>query len=249
MHLDKNVGDMRKTLFFLIALLLVLTPFTAMAYEPILLPYYPEYRVEDPNKAVGYYSTLRGGKMEFRMNFDNSGQLVVKLMVPKVHETENDRRVTAEIIYKDETEGYKQKILSMPEEGVYYVDELTGNEYYQGPEFKVDVAAGAQAIIVSSSPANEKPFVLIIGESEDSSFGAHLRRMYQMALIKNDVYAEFPIKAFYNVYGVILLVPVLVIVLLVTLIAFKEYKRIKKQDEDEESQEVNESSDGRETGN
>ncbi len=233
MHSYKDMLDMRKKILFFIAFSIFLSaPLLGLAYEPVLVLGGAGYETKYSETAKGYYSRLIGVPMKFRFNLEESADLDVYLRIPDVPDA--DKNVTASLRYKDESGEFKKLDLIKPAtEWEYYRDEFSGNGYYLGPEAHVKVASGTQTILISSEPDNEKPFVLIVGKNEDESLGSKYRTMIELGKIKNIVYSEFPLTAYYNYYGVLLLVPSILIFGLLIFWGIKTYLRIKKEDDAE----------------
>jgi hypothetical protein len=228
-HMVKNGCIMK--LFKIIAVvgLLVFLPRLALAFEPKWVDFRVSYPVENPKEYIGYFTRLMGDAMNFEMNYEEPGEMHVVLWVPDVWSS--TKNITAKVSYLDENRVIRKETLSLPEdEWVFYHDDFTGNDYYKGPELHVGVSSGTHVVEISTK-SNEDSFLLILGNEEiDTSW----RSMLEWGKIKNDVYAEFPLKAFYNVYGIIVLVGVVVIVAIIVYLGVWEYLRIKKADEAEE---------------
>ncbi|MBD3281291.1 hypothetical protein GF391_00915 [Candidatus Uhrbacteria bacterium] len=235
MRLDKNGEAMKVKKFFLILVLAYfIAPSVTYAYQPKLIRYSSSYTIQNPERGVAYYSELMGNKMRFLINFEKADDLVIKIRMPDMPES-HANKIQASLNYKNRDGEYVKETLALDEdEWSEYHDELTGNDYLLGPEFQAEVASGTHTLFITSPPDNEKPFVLIVGYMEDKSLGAQFEKIIELGKIKNMVYSEFPLKAYYNIYGVVLLIPTVVIVALIVFIAVKEYLRIKKQDQEEE---------------
>ncbi|MDF1497580.1 MAG: hypothetical protein P1P90_06030 [Patescibacteria group bacterium] len=236
-----------KKILVIAFLFLFTVPMQCLAYEPILLNYRAVYEVSDPLVAREYYSRLGAGPMRFRLVYEEPGDLDVTILIPDIPDAA--KNVTGLLKYVDENGERQDLELSAKEdEWSYYRDDFSGNAYYLGPEAHVKVASGTHLLVVESRPDNEKPFVLKLGSEEDSSIEAKFRTMIEMGKVKNDVYSEFPLLAYNNFYGILLLIPFVLVVGLVVYLAIKTYLRIKKADEEEERKSeqasVNESENG-----
>ena len=241
-HMVKNRVCMKTKFIFAVATFFVLlsTPQMLLAYEPMLIPGSAAYEINEPDMARGYYSELNGIPMRFRLNFTEPGNLDVFLRVPAIANA--NKKVTANVKYKDTDGNMQQLELYKPEdEWIFYEDDFSGNAYYLGPEAHVSVSSGTHTILVSSEPDNEKPFVLVVGSREDQTLSARYRTMVESAKIKNFVYSEFPLLAFYNYYGLVLLMPAILIVTVIIYLGIGTYLKFRRADEEEMDENESES--------
>ncbi|GEM_PF-1266369 len=210
--------------------LLVIMPIAVFAYEPRFAGSEVKYDVEDPIHEIGYYAKLPGKPARYVINFAEPGELKAVLRIPDVPWA--TKNVMMHVNYKDQNgESQKADLIFEEDEWNYYKDEFTGNGYFLGPEFFVEVASGTHTITISSLPDNEKPYVLIIGNREDKSWRSAYRTFVELAKIKNQVYSEMPLTAYWNIYGIILVFPVLLITVLLIYGIVKTYLNFKKMDE------------------
>lgn len=229
----------------LILLFLFFSPTLVRAYQPLMVNGVAKIGVKDPNRAVGYYVRMPDKSVSFLLPYEESGQIKAELRIPKIPDAQ--KSILIEIFYTD-ISGEKRKLTKKPKDSnwEYYKDNFSGNEYFIAHKFNVEVASGTHLIRVSSPPDNEKPFVLILGDEKQESWKTHFYKMIELGKIKNSIYRELPISAYYNIYGIIILIPTVLLLMLLTLFAVKTYLRIKREDEMEE-REVDESAEDAET--
>jgi hypothetical protein len=233
-RLDENGSVMKKYTILVFAVIALLLPVVTRAFEPEIISFRVQQNVKYPDSAIGYFTELMGDHSRFVVDMGGTEDFDLALWIPDVTGATKD--IDISVSYINENQHIIDENLTIPEdEWVLYTDEFTGNRYYKGPELHAKVSTGTPEIMISTK-SNENDFLLILGhdiEKQTISWD----NMIAWGSIKNDVYAEFPLTAYYNIYGVLILIPTIIVVALIILIGVKEYLRIKKQDEAEDSKE------------
>lgn len=214
----------------------ILFPNAVFAYQPYYVPRAERINIGNPEEAKGYYVQMHGKSVRFALKYDEPGEMNAELRIPNIPGAQ--KTLLMEVFYTDQN-GEKQQLIKSLEESEweYYKDEFTGNDYFIDQKINIAVASGTHIVRISSPPDDEKPFVFIIGENHEMDFADHYDRIIELGKIRNSVYQDFPFTAYYNYYGIIILIPSLIIVFLAIFIGIKIYLRIKREDEQEDMEE------------
>ncbi len=216
----------------LLLFIILLFPNEVLAYKPYYVPRAERINVTDPGDAKGYYVQMHGKTVSFVFKLDDPEVIDAELRIPNVPGAQ--KSLLMEVFYTDQN-GEKQKLIKGPGESdwEYYKDDFTGNDYFIDQKINIAVASGTHVVRISSPPDNEKPFVFIVGKNNEMTLRDHYNKIIELGKIKNSVYHDFPFKAYYNYYGIILLIPTVLIIILAIFIGVKIYLRIKREDEQE----------------
>ena len=202
-----NVNRMSIT-YLIVTLGLAVCGSPAFAHQPRMVePGTVSVRVEQPEVSKAYYGTLDGGSQVFEVRSEKRFILYANVLVPKVPGIRKD--VSAEI-----RNGKCQLIRRLDAAHSHWTvfhEPFGGDDYYQGPEFRRRVPAGAYGITVSS-PDQRSTYVLAIGEKEEFPPREIARTLMVLPRLKADFFGKSRLSVLWSYAGAFLAFIVLVMV-------------------------------------
>ncbi|PIT88737.1 MAG: hypothetical protein COU29_00605 [Candidatus Magasanikbacteria bacterium CG10_big_fil_rev_8_21_14_0_10_36_32] len=219
---------MKKILFLFVVLTLCLAG-TVDAHQPRLVFGGNVVDIKNPEISQAFYSELKGEPAYYQIKSDDYFDFYANLLVPNIKEIKTD--VSAEVT--DEN-GAIIFFLDGPEQKEWksFYEPFAGDSYLKGPEAKVPegekMLPGNYQIKVFSSNNNSK-YVLVVGEKESFPITEIINMVKVLPILKSDFFGKPPLFAFFNLTGLVLLVPFVVLfgLAMVAILKIKKQKRKK----------------------
>jgi len=185
-----------------------------LAHQPrIVEPGTTRVSVAQPEVSKAYYGTLDGKPQLFEVRSDAAFMLYVNVLVPNIPGIRKD--VSAEI------RNGKGKLIGRLDAAhsrwTVFHEPFGGDDYYQGPEFRQRVEAGAYTITVSS-PRNRSKYVLAIGDKEEFPPREIARTLVVLPRLKADFFDESRLSVLWSYTGAFLAFIVLAVASVVYLL-------------------------------
>jgi hypothetical protein len=213
---------MKKVFLFLLTLMLL--PMAASAYQPRLIDQAIVVKVANPQIAQAFLGQMTGSSVLYSFEFTEPQDLYIQLFVPKIEDIDKD---VSAYLFKmvDRKEEIIARIDGKKFEWTEYYEEITNDEYWQGPELTKKLEAGSYMLRVYS-PDNEGKYVLAVGQDELYPPKEIVNAVISMPNIK--LYLEKPIwEAYVNVLGLYIAGSFIVFYIILTIF-LKILKFIKK---------------------
>ena len=228
---------MKKILFFVICLPLLLLATVASAHQPRLVKG-DVVEINNPEISQAFYGWLNGEPATFKIHSDKAFKLYVGVLVPDIKGVEKD--VSADI-YK--SNGAQSALIASLDgsnsDWPLFHEDFANDNYFWGPEFKAadagrfepkgrEVGAGDYSINVFR-PGNQGKYVLVVGEKELFPPKEMLNAVLIMPDLKTKFFGKSILLTFYSRIGLYLAIPLIILIALVITAVFliKKFKKVK----------------------
>lgn len=204
---------MRKSCLIGLLVLVLVIPILVYAHQPRIVPDGLTV-IENPEVSQAFYGTLKGNPHYYQITSEEAFTLYVSILVPDLEGIGKDVSVTvtseqdSEVLASLDGLGYEWTALYEP---------FAGDSYYKGPEAKTVLGAGTYIIEVSSID-NEGKYVLVVGEKEEFSLNEILHTIRTLPSLKRDFFEKSPLTAFFNLFGLFLVISLLLIVIIILVL-------------------------------
>jgi hypothetical protein len=216
---------MNKALFYTAAMaLVVFLPVAASAHQPRLVTG-SAVIVAEPEISKAYYGVLEGRPAVFSFQAPTEFDLYVGILVPDVAGAGTDMSVQ---VKKD---GQVLAALDgVSSDWKKFHEEFAGDDYLQGPEFRVRGLAGSYEIAVYA-PDDHGRYVLAVGEIERFTLAETLNALQVIPRLKTGFFGKPTTAGFVmSVFGAVSLALALAAGALLALISRRFMRLSKKSD-------------------
>lgn len=154
---------------FLIFVIILLLPLTAVAHKPYMTGSSDITIVSDMEISKAFYGELEGEPHAYIVKSSCEETLYVNILIPATEDSPNisDSDFSFTIIGSGLDESIEIK--GSDYDWTLYHEEYGNDYYYMGPEFRQNVTGGTYTITVSNDD-NSGKYALAIGEKEDFSW-------------------------------------------------------------------------------
>lgn len=201
--------------------MLVLVSASVSAHQPRLVTQ-SMTAVKNPEISQAFYGELKGHPDYFQIVSDKDFKLYVGILVPDLPNIQKD--VSVNIITPN---GTYVLLNGSSFKWTPFYEEFANDNYYQGPEFRMNATKGTYTIKVFS-PDNKGKFSLAIGETESFPLNEIVNTIVVLPKIKQQIFEKPAYTAFFNKIGLFIFGPALVFVLVVVLVVWLIVKLLKK---------------------
>jgi len=200
--------------------------FLASAHQPRLVETGQIIIIKNPEVSQAFYGELRGSPQFFEIKTDRKISLYVGVLVPDLPGIKKD--ISAQVFSVGGEEIFV--LDGLQGEWKVFFEEFAGDNYWQGPDKKMDVNPDTYRIKVYS-PDNLGKYVLVVGEKESFPASEMLKTLLTLPKLKKNFFNKSPLTAFFNLIGLYLLIALVIILLIGSLIILIIKKRIKNRKE------------------
>ncbi|MDD5430891.1 MAG: hypothetical protein PHP03_01560 [Candidatus Pacebacteria bacterium] len=219
-----------KILFFTAFFIFIFVWRSVSAHQPrIVFDSKEVIEVKNPEISQAFYGNLNGKPDYYSINADKDFNFYVGILVPKFPDVDKDFLVK---IYQKEN----------PKEYIYlngktynwteFYEKFAGDDYFKGPEVRVDLKKGDYVIEVSSQD-NIGKYALAIGEKESFSPIEIVKTIVALPALKSLFFGKSPFTAFFNLIGAYLFGFIIVIVIsifvIVKIVKFLKTKNLNNK--------------------
>jgi hypothetical protein len=170
-----------------LATLILIFPKYAFAHQP-RIPDGNQIIVIDPEISKAYYSKLDGQPQIYQISSDKPFSLYVNILVPDIPGQKKD--VKAEVFEK----GNSSPLAVLDGSNFdwkKFFESFGHDTYWQGPEYKADVASGNYEVVVTN-PNLDSKYSLAIGEQEAFDFKESANAIKLIPIIKRNFFNKSP---------------------------------------------------------
>jgi len=175
----------------------------ALAHQPRLIRDKPSVEVQNPEISQAFYAWLNGSAQSYYIRSETPFRLYVNLLVPDLPGIGKD--YTA-VIYKKEASG-EQALGKLEGQGFDwrpFFEPFGGDRYLLGPEWDRSVEAGTYIVVVTN-PGLRGKYALAVGKKEKFPPGEWIRTARVLPQLKREFFEKSPLKAYFNLTGVVFL--------------------------------------------
>jgi len=181
----------------LLAAFLLLVPLSVWAHQPRFVGTDRATTVVAAEVSKAYYGKLDGVPAEYFINATAPFALYANILVP--FGSDAATRPSMEI-WRD---GQRLAWFDGPTSNwKKFHEEFAGDDYWQGPEYRLDAVAGNYAVIVSNV-GNSGKYVLAIGEKEDFPLSETLRALSVIPQLKKDFFGVPKWSFLFSIFGAV----------------------------------------------
>jgi hypothetical protein len=206
---------MNHRIWFCLVLLLVVS--SAYAHQPRIVPdnsLENPVIVLEPEISKAYYGELTGEPHYFLIESGEPFSLYLNILAPDLPDSRTDFIV--EVIQDS-------KVIYTLKDGEWtsYFEEFARDYYLLGPELEEQVNAGTYYVKVSN-PDNLGKYSLAVGKIESFPLSEIINTFKVLPQIKNNFFNKSPASAFFNVFSLYLIIPLLLIIAALYIV-YKKY--------------------------
>jgi hypothetical protein len=180
---------------FALATLFLFSAAFVSAHQPYLIDGEQKISVAEPEISKAYYGEFADAPAVFTIRENKPFKLYVGVLVPTGYGAPAD--VSAEI---RKGADLVANLNATSTEWTRFYEPFGGDDYFQGPEFRADVASGTYSIIVSR-PGNTGKYVLAIGEKESFTIDETIRTLGVLPSLKSEFFGKPAWTAYLNRIG------------------------------------------------
>jgi len=170
-----------------LAALVLILPKNTFAHQP-RIPEGNQITVIDPEISKAYYSKLDGQPQIYQISSDKPFSLYVNILVPDIPGQKKD--VKAEVFEKGNSSP-----LAVLDGSIFdwkkFFEPFGHDTYWQGPEYKANVAAGNYKVVVTNLNLDSK-YSLAIGETEAFDLKESTNAIKLIPIIKRNFFNKSP---------------------------------------------------------
>jgi len=202
----------------------LLIPLFSFAHQPRIVSNIENITlISNPDVSQAFYGELNNSPAFFTFEIEKEQEFYFALLVPDLPEI--NKNISANLFW--EQDGAREVMKSLKGEDFSwqpYFEEFARDNYFKGPESKINLPPGKYFIEVLN-PENTGKYVLVTGEKESFPVSEIVKTFYTLPLLKKDFFNKTYIDGFLNVFGLGLLL----FVFLIILIKFSVSKLIKRE--------------------
>lgn len=209
---------------YLLLLALLFFPLLTSAFQPRIIDQAIVVKVENPSVAQLFYGELTGSSALYTIELKEKQELHIELLVPKIKDIDMD---VSAYLFKmvDRKEEIINRLSGKKHTWTEYYEELTANEYWQGPELTQTLEAGDYMVRVYSDD-NAGKYVFAVGQEYEFTPASIVRAVVTMPGLK-EFFGKQLWEAYLNVLG-LYVAGFFVGVYIILMIVLKILKFIKK---------------------
>ena len=213
----------RSLLTIIIALSFLLLPQRIFAQTSYIVDPGEITVIKNPQQSQAYYSQLQNDPGIYYINSDREFELFISILVPDTKDTQKNFRVRVGYLPHDHDVGQNiVKLDPYSHDWTKKFNEITGDWFWQGPQFSHLASPGEYTIEVSNY-TNSGKYVLVVGE-DPPALSDDIKQSFMVLPQLKTWFFEKPIyQVIFSSLGLILLFPLLVIIA-VTIIVVKSIK-------------------------
>ncbi len=209
------------TAFLVIAVLAIAN--NVSAHQPRIVEDNKVIEIQNPDISQAFYGELKGEPAIFKINLSQSQTIYFGILVPDLPNISKD--ISAEII----SSTGKQAVLDgLNSQWTQFYEEFAGDNYWQGPDAKVNLAVGENIIKIYNTN-NRGKYVLVVGEKELFP----IKEMLKAGIVLPQLKVNFFEKPFWSIFegkvGKFFLIAFVLIILIISLIVFLKIKGMSKK--------------------
>jgi hypothetical protein len=166
------------------------------AHQPRIVEGTGVVEIKNPEISQAFYGALSGTPAVFEIKSDAPFRLYAGITVPAIQGAKTDKSVKVTVLDSD---GVEKEVffLNASREWKPFYEEFAGDDYFQGPEARVDASAGTYRITVSS-PDNTGKYCLAIGETESFGVTDTLNAIVLLPTLKSWFFGKPPSDAIFT---------------------------------------------------
>jgi hypothetical protein len=220
---------MKKYIFTIILIIGLFWAGAVLAHQPRLVLGNDVVKIENPEISQAFYGKLNGQPKYFIISEKAPFPLYLNILMPYTSDAKKDFIVD---VFRGTKDLPEEKIYTLDgpkSDWKYFYEEFAGDEYWQGPELKVEVASGDYLIKISNAE-NMGAYSLVVGEIESFPPNEILNTLILLPQLKSQIFNKSPLTAYFNVIGEYLglLILGIIILVIIILMAVKYVKKGKK---------------------
>ena len=215
-----NDKKMKKIIFALCLMFFLVEP--ALAHQPRLIFQLPNPTaenpivIEKPEISQAFYGKLNGQPDYFELELNKPGEIYFSLLSPDIPNAYKDFQLFAdEKLFLD---GSKK-------EWTIFYEEFGGDNYWQGPQEKIQLPEGNHSLAVKNEK-NQGKYVLVVGTEESFPVGEAWNAVKSLPSLKKDFFERSVFTAYSNRIGIFLAISILIFFAILVGIIFL-IKKIK----------------------
>jgi hypothetical protein len=203
----------------------IILPLTLLLLLPLVFAHQPKFvnqevEINDPEISRAFYGILEGEPHTFTINSQEEFDLYVQILAPDIENTRTDFNV--EIIHPDNT---ITLLNGSQTEWQTFFEEFARDSYLEGPQLKQQSSPAGQYKITVFNQDNQGKYSLAIGETESFTPKETIDALLQLPKVKKEIFEKPAITAFFNPFGLIILIPILIILTIITITIIYVKKR------------------------
>lgn len=212
---------MKDAFVFLVLITIVI------AHQPRIVEGSGMVEIQNPEISQAFYGELNGTPAVFEIKSDEPFRLYVGITVPAIQGARMDKSVEVTLV---EGDGKERELFFLNGSGRWmpFHEEFAGDDYFQGPENRVNANAGTYRIRVSS-PGNSGRYALAIGEEESFGLMDTLDTLVLLPKLKSWFFEKPPYEAFFTRIYLFAFLPVSILAAILVFGAWTLRKFILKK--------------------
>lgn len=218
---------LKKFLFAaVICLLLLSAAVPALAHQPRFIKDEVKIEVKNPEISRAFYGELNGQPAVYEIKSDEPFKLYVGVLVPDISGIDKDVSARVTVPKGD----FYEEIFNLNGENFEwknFYEEFAGDDYWQGPEERIDAEAGIYFVTVSS-PDDFGKYVLAIGETESFPLEEMANTLLTLPKLKKEFFGKSSLAIFNGRIGMFLGGFILVIVMIIAAVVLV-VRKIKRK--------------------
>lgn len=211
---------MNKKIFFVFLLTGLIITSPALAHNPRIVDNQGDIiSILNPDISQAFYGELNGDSALFSINLEKDQDVYFGILVPDLPNIQKDKSVV--VVAKD------QIFVNLDGESFNWTkfhEEFANDNYFTGPEEKVNLKTGEYLIVVSS-PNNLGKYVLVVGEKESFTLKEIWNTIITLPTLKKDFFLKSSFFAFTNKIGLFIFGPIILLIATITTIIILRKKK------------------------
>jgi len=197
------------------SLVLLVLVYAVFAHQPRIVEGSGIVEITNPQISQAFYGELNGSPAVFEIKSDAPFELYVGITVPAIEGARIDKSVEVTSL---DAGGKEKRILFLNASGEWrpFHEEFAGDDYFQGPETRMNASAGTYRITVSS-PGNAGKYALAVGEEEVFGPGETINAVVLLPKLKSWFFGKSPFEALFTKVYLFAFLPVFAIVAVLAL--------------------------------
>lgn len=204
----------------------------AWAHQPRLIGNVGAVEIKNPDVSQAFYGELKGVPALFYVVLDKPQVFYTGVLVPDLPNIGKD---VSAAVFSNVSSARQQVLYGGGNEYLLdgsnfqwtkFYEEFAGDYYWEGPEFKKELAAG-DYIIKVFSPNNRGKYVLVVGEKETFPPKEMFKALLVLSKLKKDFFGKSPLTIFSSKIGhyLLILIGVVVAIIVIAFFVFRWKKR------------------------